>query len=197
MQAHQRIAEQATQALIRPSAIVAAGNVVAVVAASPDGLLQSGPGSRSIQQHPPARRRRWYLGIQSKKDPAHVMTEVYKALLQLACEWQLLDAYRIQCHWLADSLIDRRPVTSGLNLSVAGEPLRSVAGEACRESAAESKSCQVRIMLTLYKVQQNIYLLDFQKVGGDAFGFMILCAKVHRLSFPLMSWLVAWTPAVL
>ena len=24
--------------------------------------------------------RRWYLGIQSKKDPAHVMTEVYKAM---------------------------------------------------------------------------------------------------------------------
>jgi hypothetical protein len=26
---------------------------------------------------------RWYLGIQSKKDPAHVMTEVYKAMLAL------------------------------------------------------------------------------------------------------------------
>lgn len=24
----------------------------------------------------PMKRRRWYLGIQSKKDPAHVMTEV-------------------------------------------------------------------------------------------------------------------------
>ena len=23
---------------------------------------------------------RWYLGIQSKKDPGHVMTEVYKAM---------------------------------------------------------------------------------------------------------------------
>ena len=26
---------------------------------------------------------RWYLGIQSKKDPAHVMTEVYKAMQAL------------------------------------------------------------------------------------------------------------------
>ncbi|CAN0148788.1 unnamed protein product, partial [Ectocarpus sp. 13 AM-2016] len=33
----------------------------------------------------PMKRRRWYLGIQSKKDPAHVMTEVYRALLQLGC----------------------------------------------------------------------------------------------------------------
>ena len=30
------------------------------------------------------------MGIQSKKDPAHVMTEVYRALLQLGCEWRML-----------------------------------------------------------------------------------------------------------
>ena len=31
------------------------------------------------------RRRRWYLGIQSKKDPVHVMNEVYKAMQALQC----------------------------------------------------------------------------------------------------------------
>ena len=36
----------------------------------------------------------------------------------------------------------------------------------------------VKIALTLYKVQQNIYLLDFQRVEGDAFGFMKLCARI-------------------
>ncbi|KAK7242358.1 serine threonine protein kinase [Aureococcus anophagefferens] len=33
----------------------------------------------------------------------------------------------------------------------------------------------IKIMLTLYKVQQNIFLLDFQNVEGDCFGFMTLC----------------------
>ena len=37
---------------------------------------------------------------------------------------------------------------------------------------------QVKIALSLYKVQQNIYLLDFQRVEGDAFGFMKLCALI-------------------
>ena len=32
--------------------------------------------------------------------------------------------------------------------------------------------------LTLYKVQQNIYLLDFQKKEGDQFTFMSLCALI-------------------
>ena len=36
----------------------------------------------------------------------------------------------------------------------------------------------IKIGLTLYKVQQNIYLLDFQKVNGDAFSFMTLCANI-------------------
>jgi len=36
----------------------------------------------------------------------------------------------------------------------------------------------VKIGLTLYKVQQTIYLLDFQKMSGDAFSFMTLCANI-------------------
>ena len=35
---------------------------------------------------------------------------------------------------------------------------------------------EVKVALSLYKVQQSIYLLDFQRVEGDAFGFMKLCA---------------------
>ncbi|GMH76641.1 hypothetical protein TrRE_jg7475, partial [Triparma retinervis] len=36
----------------------------------------------------------------------------------------------------------------------------------------------VRIGLTLYKVQHSIYLLDFQKLNGDSFTFMTLCANI-------------------
>lgn len=35
-----------------------------------------------------------------------------------------------------------------------------------------------KIALSLYKVQQNIYLLDFQRVEGGALGFMKLCALI-------------------
>ena len=48
-----------------------------------------------------ARRRRWFLGIQSKKDPAHVMTEVYKALLALGCVWHPVNNYRVLVIWSA------------------------------------------------------------------------------------------------
>ncbi len=42
---------------------------------------------------------RWYLGIQSKKDPAHVMTEVYKAMQALGCVWNQVNNYRVICLW--------------------------------------------------------------------------------------------------
>lgn len=43
--------------------------------------------------------RRWYLGIQSKKDPAHVMNEVYKAMQALKCVWYQVNNYRVLCLW--------------------------------------------------------------------------------------------------
>ncbi len=36
--------------------------------------------------------------------------------------------------------------------------------------------------LTLYKVQQSIYLLDFQRKKGDQFTFMNFCALVSKNS---------------
>ncbi len=37
---------------------------------------------------------------------------------------------------------------------------------------------QYESMEVLNKVQQNIYLLDFQKLSGNAFTFMNLCARI-------------------
>ncbi|CAN0433212.1 unnamed protein product, partial [Discosporangium mesarthrocarpum] len=63
------------------------------------GVSNASPHQQSQQL---VKRRRWYLGIQSKKEPAHVMTEVYRALLQLGCVWKVLSSYRIRCSWKPD-----------------------------------------------------------------------------------------------
>ena len=229
-----------------------------------------------------ARRRRWYLGIQSKKDPAHVMNEVYKALLQLDCEWKTVDPYRLQTRWRpnlhsdhlagghhsrSDLLVtpstdgpvhnpggahdsgtsseafgastvatssgsqlappEKDPATmeknfhnngSSTNLAASApsrlEPRRRRTNDddhvvkngsaqlpakharipaapdqppepppqRNRRSVRERRSPDycIKIMLTLYKVQQNIFLLDFQNIDGDCFGFMTLCAKIIK-----------------
>jgi len=183
-----------------------------------------------IAQHQHGRRnRRWYLGIQSKKDPAHVMTEVYKALNSLGCEWLQLSSYRIKCRWRpnvprganskdprrmsssrgkADLGIMPQPISGGETPEAAWNKNQTTSAENVnivdmsidddRQQVGDSKMnvlsgedghlvpvpnlstrdyC-IKIGLTLYKVQQNIYLLDFQKMTGDAFSFMTLCANI-------------------
>ncbi len=48
----------------------------------------------------------------------------------------------------------------------------------------------ITVCLTLYKVQQSIYLLDFQRKQGDQFTFMNFCALVsvrdNHHHFPLI-----------
>ena len=203
---------------------------VALGQSSPSQTIQmqsSIPGNIGIIQQLSAgansrRARRWYLGIQSKKDPAHVMSEVYRALSALNCEWMQMSSYRIKCRWRPN--IPRssphvgfigRSGRSGMNLGMANETISETdvemsmaeenggVNESHIKSANGSVSTRgkmtvvtkmseenmgipdlcvadytVKISLSLYKVQQSIYLLDFQKMTGDAFSFMTLCSNI-------------------
>ena len=229
-----RVAEEATRALTQPGsqqhsmphppASVAQTPPIGVVGVGSHPVVQmtsSIPGNTGmIAQHQHGRRtRRWYLGIQSKKDPAHVMTEVYKALMALGCQWLQLSSYRIKCKWRPNG--PRQCVIPGLHpgmsMPAGGETpdaafqktsgamdmdgdvsmdggkekqssppkapdfMKVVAGEDGHQVTVPNLSTEnysIKIGLTLYKVQQNIYLLDFQKKTGDAFSFMTLCANI-------------------
>ena len=138
------------------------------------GHIPRGPLVRrpTSDQSEPVKRRRWYLGIQSKKDPAHVMTEVHKALLSLGCKWYPCTNYRILCLW-------KQPIRSDVS---SFHTVDGIVHEDDEEMEVDdtdaSSSVSVKIALSLYKVQANIYLLDFQRVEGNAFGFMKLCALI-------------------
>jgi 5'-AMP-activated protein kinase catalytic alpha subunit len=130
---------------------------------SPHGSLGPGGfdenGGMNPGGSPAPKRRRWYLGIQSKKEPAHVMSEVYKALFVLHFEWKVVAPYRIKCRWQAKGF------SSGDAMS----------GKMSPQLLAQS---QIKVGLQLYKVQQHIYLLDFQRLEGNAFIYMNLCARI-------------------
>mmetsp|Transcript_20936 Transcript_20936/g.41889 ORF Transcript_20936/g.41889 Transcript_20936/m.41889 type:complete len:667 (+) Transcript_20936:611-2611(+) len=205
-----KFAEEATRALMHtgggPSPSPSPASTV---------MQSSIPGNVGmIAQHQHQRRnRRWYLGIQSKKDPAHVMTEVYKALLALGCEWMQLSSYRVRCRWKpnipkhdgtpwhmpkgannSNDMVwnmqtnsNHRPgLDDTMDMAIDGDDktspqMRVITGEdgtlANIPNLCSSDYC-IKIGLTLYKVQQSIYLLDFQKLTGDAFSFMTLCANI-------------------
>jgi 5'-AMP-activated protein kinase catalytic alpha subunit len=105
------------------------------------------PGERSQP------KRSWYLGIQSKKDPAHVMAEVFRSLRSLRCQWHVLSPYRLLCRW--------RPLCSNM---------------------VEHPAADVWLYASLqvYKIQQKVYLLDFQRIGSHSttLAWMNLCTLI-------------------
>ncbi|RLN37116.1 hypothetical protein BBJ28_00012275 [Nothophytophthora sp. Chile5] len=112
---------------------------------------------------PTPKRRRWYLGIQSKKEPAHVMSEVYKALFVLHFEWKVVAPYRVKCRWQPQ---DRESSSNNASMEPESAKLQ------------EQQLQRIQVGLQLYKVQQHIYLLDFQRLDGNAFTYMNLCARI-------------------
>lgn len=219
-----RLAEEAARALMQPGgsqqAQYQAPSQQATSSVGVGGhavvqMTSSIPGNTGmIAQHQHGRRtRRWYLGIQSKKDPAHVMNEVYKALMALGCEWLQLSSYRIKCKWRPnvprgtsrtnfglvppaggdspDSAWNKTDADGSMDVAmdVDAKDKRNVVqskmkvisgddGHLARVPNLSMHDYSIKIGLTLYKVQQNIYLLDFQKTTGDAFSFMTLCANI-------------------
>uniref|UniRef100_A0AAV1UUN6 non-specific serine/threonine protein kinase n=1 Tax=Peronospora matthiolae TaxID=2874970 RepID=A0AAV1UUN6_9STRA len=123
--------------------------------------FEDGHGSAA----PTPKRRRWYLGIQSKKEPAHVMSEVYKALFVLHFEWKVVAPYRVKCRWQSSG--------EGTNDDGGGG-----GGGSPEEAMLQQQMQRIKVGLQLYKVQQHIYLLDFQRLDGNAFTYMNLCARI-------------------
>jgi 5'-AMP-activated protein kinase, catalytic alpha subunit len=188
----------------------------------PAAKQQTGTGTTttgtagSIGNKEPPKRRRWYLGIQSKKDPAHVMTEVYKALLSLGCTWKAVTPYRVlvlkrfmlaagstnparkslnddELHSSlpnpsgdSDSMFPPAPgmddnsmdLSLGVNTIASASAMDIATMDTDINHTAANEYVDVKLALSLYKVQQNIYLLDFQRIEGDAFGFMKTCSLV-------------------
>mmetsp|Transcript_13818 Transcript_13818/g.22547 ORF Transcript_13818/g.22547 Transcript_13818/m.22547 type:complete len:623 (+) Transcript_13818:391-2259(+) len=127
---------------------------------SDSNAMTKNPSQQNTTQSQAAHRRtkgmrKWYLGIQSKKDPELVMNEVFRALRALRSQWHYTPSnpYRVTCRW--------RP-------SCIGIVDKDVSDE------------WVYVALQLYKVQNSIYLLDFQRTGGvsASFSFMRLCSLI-------------------
>jgi hypothetical protein len=81
-----------------------------------------------------------------------------------------------------DDPAEMRPVGSPGKGVSADVPMNGMAVDSSSQNSNGGRlfapQPKIKIALSLYKVQQNIYLLDFQRVEGDAFSFMKLCAFI-------------------
>ncbi|XP_010450810.1 PREDICTED: SNF1-related protein kinase catalytic subunit alpha KIN11-like [Camelina sativa] len=97
----------------------------------------------------------WTLGLQSRGNPCEIMSEVFKALQNLKVCWKKIGHYNIKCRWVRSFANDK-------NQTIVDE-------------CAMILPTIIKFEFQLYKVGENKYLLDIQRVDGPQFIFLDLC----------------------
>ena len=102
--------------------------------------------------HPPKKlKTRWHFGIRSRSYPLDVMGEIYSALRNLGAEWAKPteeELWTIRVRWRYD------PSGSNDNSTLSPKP-----------SESANKSDMMKMIIQLYQLEPNNYLVDFKFDG--------------------------------
>ncbi|CAM6100921.1 unnamed protein product [Calypogeia fissa] len=175
--------------------------------ARPGALRGYGPGNMNHRhglspsgfQHRVQAERKWALGLQSRHPPREIMMEVLKTLHDLEISWKKLGSYCLKCRWVPPMAASRArgsnsdsPMVSGSLGSLPNSPMLSgslpqselhersigtnVSGDSDDSQGAEEQNA-VKFEVQLYKVREEKYLLDLQRVEGPHLLFLDLCSS--------------------
>ncbi|CAM6041827.1 unnamed protein product [Sphagnum compactum] len=153
-----------------------------------------GPSPAVLQQRVAAERK-WALGLQFRSHPKEIMPEVLKAFSQLDIGWKKTGAYNIKCRWVAPgpSSIEAAPTIDGLTdlpmaqsmprLSSSGWAGDSYGGPNSvttknKDNEAGIRSNLVKFEVQLYKMREEKYMLDLQRIEGSYFLFLDICTSL-------------------
>ena len=138
------------------------------------GLVAGGSGAAgSADAARPARR--WFVGVWTTCDPATVMADVFRALKTLGFEWKILSPYKLKTRYPPQSALDELSSSNALAPLTASA---SASSDSASAAASVAPPKLVKMGLQLYKTPRSRYVLDVQKLYGETFVFMNLCARL-------------------
>jgi hypothetical protein len=132
------------------------------------GLVAGGGGAAAASADAARPARRWFVGVWTTCDPATVMADVFRALKTLGFEWKILSPYKLKTRYPPQSVLDELPPAA----------LASAASDSASAAASAAPPKLVKMGLQLYKTPRSRYVLDVQKLYGETFVFMNLCARL-------------------
>ncbi|KAG0568994.1 hypothetical protein M758_6G053700 [Ceratodon purpureus] len=149
--------------------------------------------SPSVLQHRVVADRKWVLGVQLRSHPKEIISEVMKTLRDLDINWKKTGAYNLKCRYVVPSQSSNDTVSANHGISDSpmaasmprvssghwpaeqhGGPGSVAAGNKDNESGVESNV--LKFELQLFKLREEKYLLDFQRIEGPTYLFLDLCA---------------------
>ncbi|GLI66826.1 hypothetical protein VaNZ11_010801 [Volvox africanus] len=148
--------------------------------------------------------RRWRLGVHSRGHPSALMAELYRVLQLNQVTWKKVAPYALKCRAMIRKLSQSGMLTQASSGGAGGVGRMSddlddhidldgsTGGSRRRNSGATAASGAVdvaagqefemhfilRFECQMYKVRDDEYVIDFQRVGGELFLFMDICGRV-------------------
>ena len=92
---NERMAQMTNSHLVMSRSASSLSSKMHALAFGPDDMSSVSTASSAAMStsKPRLRRRRWYLGIQSKKSPALVMGEIFRVLASMQLQWKVMSPY--------------------------------------------------------------------------------------------------------
>ncbi|XP_027123585.1 SNF1-related protein kinase catalytic subunit alpha KIN10-like [Coffea eugenioides] len=114
------------------------------------------------------REKNWLVGLQTAAQPRALMTQVLGALQELKVRWKKIGHYNMKCLWNHAFWDNESLATNHINDHVYH----------ANEANANTLQPQaiLKFEMQLYKVRDEKYLLDLQRVSGPPILFLEFCA---------------------
>jgi len=144
--------------------------------------------------------QRWMLGSTTRMAPAEVMAEIFRVLRHMNVRWKKLGPYNLKCLYrLAAVALEKGDDTTQLSLDDnngdgdgdaamdddgADEPSSvAVVNDDASSPSAETpmtKDVRVKFEIQVYKMKDERYMIDFQRMDGGVMTCMDAAAAMTK-----------------
>ena len=138
--------------------------------------------------------QRWMLGSTTQMSPAEVMNEIFRVLRSMNVSWKKLGPYNLKCLY---KMAAAAAASAGVEVSVddggesmdVGEDLEGGMKGAAADNAINSggghnnnngKETQVKFEIQVYKMKDDRYMIDFQRMDGGVMTCMDAAASLMK-----------------
>ena len=130
--------------------------------------------------------QRWMLGSTTTMAPAEVMAEIFRVLREMNVQWKKLGPYNLKC---LCKIAAAAASSAGVDVTVGGGDHEMDTGEGGGVSStmhggdingAVRKEMQVKFEIQVYKMKDDRYMIDFQRMDGGVMSCMDMAAAVSR-----------------
>ena len=130
--------------------------------------------------------QRWMLGSTTTMAPAEVMSEIFRVLREMNIQWKKLGPYNLKC--LCKIAAAAAASNAGVDVNIGGGDHEMDTGEGDGGGDGEGpggapeqrKEMQVKFEIQVYKMKDDRYMIDFQRMDGGVMSCMDMAAAVSR-----------------